>query len=104
MQRSTKCRCRRTSGFADLSVLDSEADGAITAAGRDFGRLTVWQGSNQNGLTGAGELKALAELGIARIDLASAKTLNITTPQGTQLRAEGNFTRTGRGMVCRAAA
>lgn len=83
----------RDSGFADLAMLDSNKDGAITAADRDFGRLTVWQDKDQDGLIDTGELSTLSALGITRIDLAGAKTINVTTPQGTQLRAESSFTR-----------
>jgi hypothetical protein len=85
---------RSDSGFGDLSALDSNRDGAITAADSDFGRLTVWQDRDQDGLTDAGELKTLTELGIARIGIAGATAINITTPQGTLLRAENTFTRT----------
>lgn len=83
----------RDSGFADLGALDSNKDGAITAADRDFGKLTVWQDKNQDGLTDAGELKSLTELGITRIDIAGARAINVTTPQGTELPAESTFTR-----------
>jgi Ca2+-binding RTX toxin-like protein len=53
-----------------LASLDSNRDGAISAADKRFGELKLWVDRNGNGATDEGELKALAEHGIASIGLA----------------------------------
>jgi hypothetical protein len=82
-------------GFVDLRTpeFDSNQDGAITAADSHFAKLAIWQDRDQDGITDAGELKSLSDLAIARIDIDGNKTINVTTPQGTLLRAESSFTR-----------
>ncbi|HYG47425.1 MAG TPA: tandem-95 repeat protein [Allosphingosinicella sp.] len=58
-------------GFADLAGLDTDGDYRITAADADFGKLQVWIDADGDGITQAGELKSLAELGIVSISLAA---------------------------------
>jgi Ca2+-binding RTX toxin-like protein len=91
-------------GFQDLRLLDSNSDGAITAADRDFARISVWQDRDQDGATDAGELMSLSHHRITRIDIAGARELDITTPQGVELLAESSFTRAdgSRGAILEA--
>jgi Ca2+-binding RTX toxin-like protein len=58
-----------SSGFADLAELDTNRDGVIDAADAGCAELRVWQDANSDGITDAGELKTLAELGIVSISL-----------------------------------
>jgi hypothetical protein len=58
-------------GFASLKTLDSNADNKITAADAQFANLRVWVDADRDGQTDAGELKALAALGITQINLAA---------------------------------
>jgi hypothetical protein len=53
-----------------LASLDSNRDGTISSADKRFGELKVWKDSNGNGVTDPGELKSLADHGIASISLA----------------------------------
>ena len=85
-------------GFAALTDLDSNADGVIDAADAAFGELKVWQDVNQDGISQAGELKTLAELGITALNLTRTSS-NITLPGGTQTLA-GSYTKAdGSGAV-----
>jgi hypothetical protein len=59
----------------DLSGLaqafDSNHDGVFDAQDAQFADFKVWQDANQNGVSDAGEVKSLAELGLASFSLSS---------------------------------
>jgi hypothetical protein len=54
-----------------LAALDNNGDRVIDASDARFGELKVWVDANGNGISDAGELKTLADLGIKSIGLAS---------------------------------
>jgi hypothetical protein len=81
------------SGLGDLAQFDLNADGKIDAADAVFSKLRVWQDANGDGVTDAGELQSLSQLGIASISL-NGQAVNGTTPQGTEIRTYSTFTRT----------
>jgi methionine-rich copper-binding protein CopC len=56
-------------GLAD--AFDSNHDGVFNAADAQFGEFKVWQDANQNGVSEAGEVRSLADLGIESIKLTS---------------------------------
>ena len=58
-------------GFQHLAELDSNADGQITAADDNFAQLLIWQDTDADGQSDAGELAAVSSYGIASIDLAA---------------------------------
>lgn len=60
----------RTS-FAALGTLDSNRDGIISALDARFSKLKIWRDLNSNGVTDAGELLGLDDLGIVSINLNS---------------------------------
>jgi Ca2+-binding RTX toxin-like protein len=78
-------------GFAVLEKLDSNGDGKIDAQDADFNKLKVWQDTNQNGVSDAGELKTLGELGIASISLIRHSVGG--TNEGNGVGYEAVFTR-----------
>ena len=80
------------SGFADLAVFDLNHDGMIDAADAVFADLRVWQDVNQDGVSQAGELHGLADLGIVSITL-SGTVLDGETNDGTVLRSAAGFLR-----------
>jgi hypothetical protein len=59
----------------DLSGLaakfDTNQDGVFDAQDEQFADFTVWQDANQNGVSDAGEVRSLAELGLASFKLSS---------------------------------
>jgi hypothetical protein len=57
------------SGLA--AAFDTNKDGVFDAQDALFAEFSVWQDSNQNGETDAGEVRSLADWGIASIDLQS---------------------------------
>ena len=57
------------SGLAD--AFDSNHDGVFDAQDAQFADFSVWQDANQNGVSDAGEVKTLAELGLASFSLSS---------------------------------
>ena len=62
-------------GNTDLQGLaagfDTNHDGQFNAQDAKFGEFKVWQDANQNGVSDAGEVRSLAELGLTAIDLTS---------------------------------
>ncbi|NCW33649.1 MAG: hypothetical protein EBV92_10425, partial [Betaproteobacteria bacterium] len=56
-------------GFAALADLDSNGDGRIDGADAAFGRLKVWVDANSDGVTDAGELQTLGQVGVVSIAL-----------------------------------
>jgi hypothetical protein len=81
------------SGLGDLATYDLNHDGKIDSADQVFSKLRVWQDANGDGVTDAGELQSLSQLGIASISL-NGQAVNGTTPQGTEIRTYSTFTRT----------
>ena len=81
------------SGLGDLAQYDLNADGKIDSADAVFSKLRVWQDANGDGVTDAGELQSLSQLGIASISL-NGQAVNGVTPQGTEIRTYSTFTRT----------
>jgi hypothetical protein len=57
------------SGLA--AAFDTNQDGVFDAQDEQFADFTVWQDANQNGVSDAGEVKSLAELGLASFNLTS---------------------------------
>jgi hypothetical protein len=84
-------------GFDALGVFDTNRDGVINANDKDFGKLVVWSDLNQNGVTDKGELRSLASLEIASINLSNkdlkdakgAYPLNA----GNEVRFSGTFSK-----------
>jgi Ca2+-binding RTX toxin-like protein len=84
---------RTQSGFAALGAFDLNADGVIDAQDAVFSELRVWRDADQDGVTDAGELKTLAELGIVSISLSSAAPAQPTAIGGNQILRTGSFAR-----------
>jgi len=66
-------------GFEALRDLDTNADGLFDAQDKLFDMVQVWVDANHDGITDAGELKGLKELGVKAIHLnpeASERTEN----------------------------
>ncbi|MDB5579874.1 MAG: hypothetical protein JWR80_5050 [Bradyrhizobium sp.] len=82
-----------TGGFDVLAGYDGNLDGAITAADSVYAQLQVWQDLNQDGVTDAGELKSLADLGIVSIGLSHSAPGEPTTIGGNAVTQTGTFTR-----------
>jgi len=92
-------------GFAQLSEMDTNKDGAVTAEDADFDRLVVWRDADANALTTAGELLSMADLKIVslpvqgrKVDLQSAGNpipfvANAKTESGEMLMGDA-FLRT----------
>ena len=85
-------------GFDALAVFDMNHDGVIDAKDKDFDKLVVWTDLNQNGVTDKGELKSLASLDIASINLShkDLKDAKGAYPvnAGNEVRLSGVFTKT----------
>jgi hypothetical protein len=64
-------------GYQALAELDSNGDGAISAADAAFSRLRVWVDSNSDGVSAAAELHTLDELHITRIGLQNQQEVSL---------------------------
>ncbi len=66
-------------GNTDLQGLaaafDTNHDGKFNAQDAKFGEFMVWQDANQNGVSDAGEVSSLADLGLTEIKLTSDKVV-----------------------------
>ncbi|MEQ1738786.1 MAG: hypothetical protein ABL884_02680 [Methyloglobulus sp.] len=80
-------------GFDALASLDGNGDGKVDVGDAQFGNLKVWQDLNQDGLSQAGELFTLAQLGIASINVTSTDH-NQTLANGNQIADLGTYTKT----------
>jgi len=56
-------------GYQALAQLDTNHDGVISSADAQFSQLGVWIDGNADGLSGAGEVKSLAQLSITQLSL-----------------------------------
>ena len=79
-------------GFVALADLDSNGDGKITSLDSRFAELRVWRDLDQDGVSDAGELFTLGELGIAELNTAYTDT-NRHLVGGNQLAQLGNYTK-----------
>ena len=57
-------------GFQSLASLDENGDGKVDAQDAGFASLQVWRDANSNGITDAGELLSLADLGIVSFNVS----------------------------------
>jgi VCBS repeat-containing protein len=62
---------RAVDGWAALRGMDSNHDGKVDTQDAQFNQLRVWVDADSDGVTDAGELRSLADQGIASIDLAA---------------------------------
>ena len=65
---------RASNGYEALAELDSDHNGRISRSDINFAELKVWTDTNSNGLTDAGELFTLQEMGIESLDLQATST------------------------------
>jgi hypothetical protein len=77
-----------------LAALDNNNDHKIDATDARFGELKVWVDANRNGVTDAGELKSLTELGIESIGLSAHNLEGQMKIGGNALLSTAVFTRT----------
>ncbi|HEU5012204.1 MAG TPA: hypothetical protein VFT66_06650, partial [Roseiflexaceae bacterium] len=82
---------KASDGFAALASLDSNGDGVVDPNDPGFSTLRVWRDANGNGITDAGELLSLSNLGITSFSVA--KTLTNTLVDGGNLLYSGSFTK-----------
>jgi hypothetical protein len=73
---------RAADGFVAMAAEDSNKDGKLDANDANWSKLQVWVDADKDGITDAGELKSLVDMGITSFDLSSTK--------GTELN-NGNF-------------
>ena len=79
-------------GFAALRQEDTNQDGQVNNADSNWTQLRVWRDLNQDGVSQAGELLTLGQLGIAGFN--TAKTANSQTlADGNQIADLGSYTR-----------
>jgi hypothetical protein len=89
-------------GSTDLQGLaagfDTTRDGVFNAADAKFGEFKVWQDANQNGVSDAGEVRTLADLGIESIKLTSDGVVR-TPAQGVTEAGQTTATATDGSSV-----
>jgi serine-aspartate repeat-containing protein C/D/E len=81
-------------GFAKLASFDTNKDGIVDRSDRNFSGLKIWQDSNNNGVTDAGELKALSAFGIKSLNVAHTTNNFQADLQGNILGERGSVNTT----------
>jgi hypothetical protein len=64
---------RAGDGYRAMADLDSNADGKLSAADDKFSELKLWVDADSDGVTDAGELKGLVDMGVVELNLDFAK-------------------------------
>jgi len=86
-------------GFAALAQQDSNGDGQVNSLDANWASLRVWQDSNQDGVSQAGELFSMTALGITDLKVASAAYFDFFFSSTSNLiTSTGSFTRNGVTM------
>ena len=85
---------KASSGFEALADLDTNGDGIFDADDAQFANVRVWRDLNQDGVSQAGELFTLDQLGIASINLTPTTTVDLDLGNGNVVDNRGTFTRT----------
>lgn len=80
-------------GYEALAAEDGNGDKVIDANDAVYSQLRIWKDANQDGVSQAGELQTLADLGIARIGVAGTAS-NVNLGNGNTQPLSGSFTRT----------
>ncbi|VVS96019.1 membrane hypothetical protein [Erythrobacter sp. EC-HK427] len=84
--------------FSDLDGLaffDTNANGMIDAGDDRFADFVVWRDADQDGVSDAGELLSLAELGVESIALVATRTGNSPGASDNVIYANGTYRTTG---------
>ena len=96
-----------STGFEALRMLDANHDNVFSASDAAFTQVRLWQDTNQDGISQAGELFTLAQKNIASIALnASATTINLgngNVVSGTSVVTRTNGSTTVAGTLAVAA-
>ncbi|ALJ13765.1 beta strand repeat-containing protein [Sphingopyxis macrogoltabida] len=83
-----------TSDLDGLRAFDSNGDGVFSSSDEKFGEFKIWRDANGNGRSETREIRSLADVGIASIDL-SGEAVNRTWAWGDNMVINnGSFTRT----------
>ena len=78
-----------TDGFEELALLDTNDDGVVDSQDINFSSLKIWQDSNQDGQTDAGELRSITASGVSSISLSTTLVNEIN--QGNQVQSTSTF-------------
>ena len=77
-------------GYEALAVMDMNFDRVINQFDQGFGSLKIWQDTNGNGISDKGELKSLADAGIAELSLAAKASTKMDN--GNLIGLMGSYT------------
>ena len=83
---------RAGNGYAAMALDDTNHDGHLNATDAHWKELQVWVDANHDGKTDQGELHALADFGIAELDLQA--TAGTSTHEGNLIGLVSSYTKT----------
>lgn len=84
---------KAANGFEALKEYDENRDGVIDAKDNIYNSLQLWQDTNSDGISQAGELHTLKELGVASINLDYATNTD-TLEERNAINQTSTFTAT----------
>jgi len=87
-------------GFQALAVLDrpdhgGNANGLLDPADLMYDQLVLWTDASHDGVSQPGELRPLADAGVAGIELSAARTERVVDASGNDLSLRARFLRQG---------
>ncbi|MBF0192644.1 MAG: cadherin domain-containing protein, partial [Magnetococcales bacterium] len=80
-----------SSSLQSLATFDENHDGRVDAEDAAFGQLQVWQDVNRDGISDAGELQGLTQLGIVALGVVPDPGQGIEMQQGNAITAHATF-------------
>jgi len=80
------------SDLEGLRAFDTNGDGRFDTADEKWAKFGIWQDANQNGVTDAGELHTLTDMGIAAVSLTSDGQFQVIN--GQTVHGVGSLTKT----------
>ena len=82
-----------TSDMAALrQVFDTDQDGRLSSGDERWSDFRIWQDANSDGMSQAGEVRSLADRGVASIDLTPSGPIQIL-PDGSRIQGTSAYTR-----------
>jgi Ca2+-binding RTX toxin-like protein len=87
------------SSFAGLALLDANKDGKLDKTDARFDEVKVWVDGNRDGVSDAGELRTLSDLGIASLSLRTTALAGSGKPGDNVGLTTATYTRTDGAVV-----
>jgi hypothetical protein len=86
------------SGFAHLSIMDTDGDGTVSIKDKDFQSLYIWSDTNYDGISTKGEVTSIMKTNITSIPLADTQYQKASSVNGNRVKSTVKVS-TGKSQV-----